>query len=119
MRELRRAPRVPVTSMLVNLVQGSRLVRGDVSLFGIGFELTAPCHVKQGDALEVLLFLPDQVLRVRCIVRRVRRSQPEAIGRIFVGAELIEVDELVANPLYRFVEETSLVRRPMLPTSPL
>ncbi len=114
-RELRRGPRIPIRTLLVRTVQGNRLVRGDVSLYGVGFELTAPCYLRPGHKFEVQLFLPDQILRLRAIVTRILRSEPRAVGRLFVGAELIGLDELAANPLYRFVEESALLRRPLLP----
>jgi hypothetical protein len=117
MRELRRAPRVPVSHMVVNLPQGYRLVRGNVSLFGVGFELSVPCHLKPGDPLEIRLFLPEETLLVRATVTRIRRPEPQALGRMYVGAEINGLDELVANPLFRFVEETALLRRPIQPTS--
>ena len=113
MRDLRRAPRVAVNNMLVHLPQGARLVRGDVSLFGVGFEIYGACHLKVGDPIEIRLFLTDQTLTLRAAVTRVHRFEPLAVGRIHVGAKLKNVDELVLNPLYRFVEETLLLSRPL------
>ena len=116
MRELRRATRVPVTHMVVSLPSGHRLVRGNVSLFGVGFELSVPCHLKPGDPLEIRLFLPEETLLVRAVVTRIRRPEPRATGKMFVGAEITGLDELVGNPLFRFVEETALLRRAIQPT---
>jgi hypothetical protein len=103
--------------MVVRLVSGHRVVRGNVSVTGVGFELPSSCHLRRGDVVEVRLDLPGESVHVRAVVNRIRRSEPRAVGRIFVGAEILEMDELVLNPLFRFVEEAALLRRPLLPTA--
>jgi len=116
-REQRRAPRVPVSHMMVRLNSGLRLVHGDVSLTGVGFVLQSACYVKPKDVLEVKLYLPDQVVLLKVVVRRIRRLEPWSLGKMFVGADILSMDELVANPLFRFVEESALARRAIAPTS--
>jgi hypothetical protein len=105
--------------MMVRLSTGSRLVHGDISLTGLGFELPGSASISKGDLIEVRLALPDQMITVRARVTRIRRVQPRAIGKIFIGASIVGMDELSANPLFRFVEESELLERAARPTSVL
>jgi hypothetical protein len=105
--------------MMVRLGRGSRLVHGNVSVTGIGFELPGSVSVAKGDLIEARLHLHDQTIAVRARVTWIRRLEPRAIGRIYVGAAIVGMDELVANPLYRFVEEWALLERAARPTSVL
>jgi hypothetical protein len=103
--------------MVVTLPSGHRLVRGNVSEYGVGFEMSVSTHLKIGDPLEVRLFLPEETLVLRVVVTRVRRAEPRSVGRMFVGGEIQNLDELVGNPLFRFVEESALLQRALQPMS--
>lgn len=112
-REFRQSPRVPVAQMMVALSDGNRLVRGNVSCSGVGFELPDQIHVRPGDRIALQLVVPDSPdpLILRAVVTRVQRPRPLVHGRSFIGARFVDVDILVENPLYRFVEEKCLLSR--------
>lgn len=116
-RELRQSPRVPVAQMMIALPDGNRLVRGNVSCSGVGFELPEQVRVRPGDRIALQIVVPDSPdpLVLGAVVTRVQPPKPLVRGRSFIGARFVDLDVLVENPLYRYVEERSLLARP--PTS--
>jgi c-di-GMP-binding flagellar brake protein YcgR len=109
--ELRASPRVPVTQLVVGLADGDRYVRGNISSGGVGFEIEEAVPLRRGDPITVLLTIPDSTepLALSAIVQHSHYREME--GVFYVGALFVEVDELVQNPLDRFVEEVSLLER--------
>lgn len=83
---------------------------GDVSTGGVGFTLSAPVSVEVGDRITVRLYLPDALepLLVRAEVRHVHR---DGEGNLRAGAHFLDADELVAFPVFRYVEESMLAIR--------
>lgn len=120
-REHRSAARVAVPKMRIDLPSAANaepsvattvgVLAGDVSMGGVGFSLergTPPVAV--GDRVMVRFALPDTYdeLIVRAEVRHV---ELEPGGVVKVGAKFLDADELIQNPLYRFVEESLLAVR--------
>lgn len=104
----RHEPRVRLRQVRLRLNDGVRYVRGNVSMSGVGFEIEECLPLGVGDRIQLgLTFVEDdEPLWVEAVIRHVQVSGQ---GRTFyVGASFQEVDELVANPLYRYVEEVLL-----------
>lgn len=95
--------------MVVALPEGERLVTGDISTGGVGFELDE-CHILNRDApVSIRLRLPEagEVLVLQAQIRHV--TFRKNAGRFWVGAEFVGLDILFENPIFRFVEESVLV----------
>ncbi|MCB9645393.1 MAG: PilZ domain-containing protein [Deltaproteobacteria bacterium] len=109
--EMRASPRVPVTQLVVGLVDGDRYVRGNISSGGVGFEIDELIPLRRGDPITVRLNIPDSTepLAMSAVVQHSHYRDHD--GVFYVGALFVDVDELVQNPLDRFVEETSLLER--------
>lgn len=86
-------------------------VTGNISTGGVGFSLK-PGHprLKVGDRVTVRFELPDAFdpILVRAEVRHVT-SRPGGGQR--VGARFLDADELIENPLFRYIEESLLAIR--------
>lgn len=125
-REHRNAARVALARMYVDLpreqtdspsddgrptsVEAS-MVAGNISTGGVGFVLRDDAFVPRvGDRLTVRFQLPDAFdeLVVRVEVRHV---SPRDEGGLRVGGRFLDADEIVKNPLYRYIEESLLAVR--------
>jgi c-di-GMP-binding flagellar brake protein YcgR len=123
-REHRNAARVALARLYVDLPKAedapdddrpasveASVVTGNISLGGVGFVLPAAApRPEAGDRLTVRFQLPDSfdelVVRVE-----VRHAAPREDGSCRVGAAFLDADELVENPLFRYVEESLLAVR--------
>lgn len=107
--ENRTCPRVPVTRLVVGLPDGDRYVRGNVSSGGVGFELDEHLPVRPGDPIAVRIVVPDsqEALALSAVIRHSRYRERD--NCFYVGAAFIDVDELVQNPLDRFIDEAVLL----------
>lgn len=119
----RSAPRVRVHGLRLALPDGDRFVQGNVSVGGVGFETDECLPLAVGDTIRVSLSATedDEALDFVANVRHIKVPQP---GQSFyVGAAFHEADELVMNPLFRFVEESLLsafsARVRLKPSAPL
>lgn len=110
-RELRGSPRVGVTRLVVGFADGDRYVRGNISSGGVGFEVDERAPVRVGDPIAIRLTIPETLepLALSAVVVHTHyRSDTQVL---YVGATFVEVDELVQNPLDRFVEEAHLLEK--------
>ncbi len=87
------------------------MVGGNISTGGVGFVLDGESpEVAVGDRVTVRFSLPDSFDEL--VVRaEVRHLSPREAGGYRVGARFLDADELVQNPLYRYVEEALLAVR--------
>ncbi|MBK8013470.1 MAG: PilZ domain-containing protein [Deltaproteobacteria bacterium] len=104
----RSAPRVRVQGLRLALPDGDRFVRGNVSVGGVGFETDECLPLAVGDTIRVTLAATedDEALDFVASVRHIK--VPQQGQPFYVGAAFHEPDELVINPLFRFVEESLL-----------
>lgn len=102
--EMRRSPRVPVDRLIVGVRGGNRVVHGNLSTGGVGFEV--PERLGVGEPIAVCFSLPEtgEPVSIAAEVRHVRR---ETEG-YYVGARFIDMDVLVQNPLDRYIEEVAI-----------
>lgn len=123
-REHRNAARVALARLYVDMpgsglpAEGDRppsveasAVRGNISTGGVGFALPRGAPVPtEGDRLTVRFQLPDAFdeLVVRVEVRHISAADN---GGCRVGASFLDADELVENPLFRYIEESLLAVR--------
>lgn len=119
-REHRSSARVTLARLAVEIPNSSSVEpevavvparSGDISTGGVGFVLPAGHrNLRQGERLTVRFTLPDSFdeLLVRAEVRHVERDDG---GAQRVGAAFLDADELVHNPLYRYIEEALLALR--------
>ncbi len=107
-KEQRKNPRVPVRQMRLRLPIGPRLVTGNVSVTGVGFETEDPIEIAVGERFGVQLAVPDchEPLDLHAELRHLQYIQPA--GRYFGGGRFVDVDELLEYPLFRYIEEASL-----------
>lgn len=110
-QEMRNSPRVRVTRLVVGLPDGDRYVRGNVSSGGVGFELDELVVLQAGDPIAVQLVIPEsrEPLAMSAVVKHTHYREDN--GVLYVGACFERVDELVQNPLERFVEEAVLLEK--------
>jgi hypothetical protein len=108
-RDLRRSPRVRVARLRVGLQQVDLTLEGNVSSGGVGFEIPSAHRVHIGDPVTVSMAIPElnEPVALSAIVCHVQHRA--LVGRQYVGARFTELDELVLNPLDRFVEESALL----------
>jgi c-di-GMP-binding flagellar brake protein YcgR len=103
--EHRRSPRIPLQRFIVCLRAGDRIVTGDLSSGGIGFEVPEPIHL--GDPIAVSLTLPEtgESVSLSAVICHVTQTDK---GTYRIGARFIDMDVLIQRPLERYVEETAL-----------
>ncbi len=109
--EGRRSQRVPIGPFVVGLSDQDHTVQGNVGVGGVGFEIEASVPVRPGDGLLVHLSLEeegDEPLCLGAIVRHTHALADQA--RKYVGAKFVDMDALVENPLFRYVEEAALIK---------
>lgn len=109
MRENRSSPRVGVTQLLIGLADGDRYVAGNISSGGVGFAMTGPSRLEVGDPVTVRFSIPEthEPLALSAVV--VHRHYRDGEQAYYFGAAFVDVDELVQNPLERYVEEAFLM----------
>lgn len=107
--ENRSSPRVRVSRLRIGLSDVDLTLDGNVSTGGVGFEVEPDHRVHVGDPIAVSIDLPEleEPLALSATVCHVHRRSGSS--RSYVGARFRETDELVENPLYRFVEESALL----------
>jgi len=112
--ENRSSPRVRVSRLRIGLADADLTLDGNVSTGGVGFEVDPDLRLNVGDPIAVMLDLPElgEPLALSATVCHVH-LRTESRSR-YVGARFLDVDELVENPLFRFVEETVLLDRASL-----
>ncbi len=108
-RELRRSPRISVHRLRIGLAEADLALHGNLSTGGVGFELSPRHRARVGDPIAVQIDVPElseplALSATICHVQR-RAGSPNR----YVGARFGEIDELIENPLYRYVEETALL----------
>lgn len=108
-RELRRDRRVPVRQMILTLPDGARYVAGNVSVGGVGFELDDETSLRPGQEFSVRLSVPDNHEPLDMRARLCHLRFVESAGRYYGGAKFVDVDALNEWPLFRYIEEASLV----------
>ena len=108
-RELRRAPRVGGIELTVRLRDDVRVVRGNISTGGVGFELDECALLEEGEPISVEVEIPElsDTVSLGAVIRHVQI--PQSQGAFYVGASFVQPDEMVLNPLFRFVEERRLL----------
>ena len=126
-RELRNCARVGLANLSVEIVDiafnfgnaraerlfGMRLPvgSGDISVGGVGFTTNGPCpQLSVGDRLMVRFTLPDSLVEL-FVQAEVRHAAVRPGGGQRVGASFLDADELIAHPLFRYVEESLLAIR--------
>ncbi len=109
--DMRASPRVLVTRLVVGLPDGDRYVRGNISSGGVGFEMDERVSVRAGDPIAIRLAIPEtrEPLALSAIVRHTQYREHDSV--FYVGACFIDTDELVQNPLDRFVDESLLLEK--------
>lgn len=110
-RDNRASPRVGVTQLVVGLADGDRFARGNISSGGVGFELEELVALHAGDPVAVRFVVPETMEPLVLSAVVVHTSYRRGEGSLYVGAAFVDVDELVQNPLDRFVEEAVLLAK--------
>lgn len=95
--------------MRIGLADADLTLDGNVSTGGVGFEVDPSFRLHVGDPIAVSIDLPElaEPLALSATVCHVHQ-RPESRSH-YVGARFSAVDELVENPLFRFVEESALL----------
>ncbi len=103
--------------IMIALPDGNRLLPGNLSSGGVGFVLEEGGSLKVGDRIRVRIALPDQeeAAELNAEVAHVQCPEPRRSGHVYIGARFTELDALVGNPLFRFVEECALLTIAELP----
>ncbi len=107
--ELRRDPRVPIQEMVLGLPGGPRLATGNVSVGGVGFELDEDVELSPGDRFTVRLSVPDSHDPIDVSAELCHLRFVESAGLFYGGGRFVDLDELSEYPLFRYVEEASLL----------
>lgn len=107
----RQSPRVRVAEIRVGLVGGDLTLQGNLSTGGVGFELDGTHRIRVGEPITVSVRIPELLDPVALSATVCHVQARPAGGGMYVGARFEDVDELVSNPLYRFVEESALLHR--------
>lgn len=109
--DLRDSPRVRVAELRVGLAGADLNLRGNLSVGGVGFETDFDHHIRVGDPITVSVRIPELLDPVALSARVCHVQTKPAANRVYVGARFEDLDELITNPLYRFVEESALLHR--------
>lgn len=107
--ENRTSPRVRVARLRIGLADADLTLDGNVSTGGVGFELDPSHRVHVGDPIAVSIDLPEleEPMALSAMVCHLH-TRPDSRSH-YVGARFFDLDELAANPLFRFVEESALL----------
>ncbi|MGF1509086.1 MAG: PilZ domain-containing protein [Myxococcota bacterium] len=105
----RRSPRVRVARIRIGLQQADLTLEGNISSGGVGFEIPSAHRVHIGDPITVAMSIPELSEPVALSAMICHVQHRALVGRQYVGARFTGNDELVLNPLDRFVEESALL----------